>query len=147
VRPMTAEYQGLGAAVWLERDGVRAFEVVGADGLPPGAVEELRAWVTNNREDVENQWVQYMKVNGWLKTKARGIYINITAYPNLDTEIFREVDLTMCPCWVEDDDVAIGHDDLVVGVGRPIREQARFKLRNLIWEGTDDGSDAEAQRL
>jgi hypothetical protein len=142
VRPMDAEHQGLGAVVWLERDGVRAFEPIGVDRLPPGAVEELRAWAGENQPQIENEWLKDILAKGWLTVRARGVFINITVYPHLDTEIVREVDLTMCPCRVEDEDVAIDRGELVIGVGKADREQARLELRGLIWSGADDGGDA-----
>jgi hypothetical protein len=145
VRVMTGGPQD--AVVWLEQNGVRAFEVVGADELPIGAVEELRGWVTSNRQQVENEWLKYILAMGWLQVRAKGIYINVTVYPHFDTEIVREIDLSACPCWVTDEDVAVEGHELVIGVGKPEKEQARLELRHVLWEGADDGSDAEAQPL
>jgi hypothetical protein len=97
--------------------------------------------VTIKREYIENQWLRFLKDKGWLVIEAKSIFINIRAYPHRETEISRDVDLSMCPCWVTDEDVAVEGHELVIGVGKPEREQARLELRHILWSGAEDGSD------
>jgi hypothetical protein len=139
IRPMTAAYQHLGVFVWLEDDGVRAFEAEGGELLPDGALDELRTWVAHNRAAIESRWVRFLQQKGWLRVVAHRAGVTVTAYPHRDTEIVREIDLTMCPCRITDGDVAIVDDSLIIGSGW---DSTVISLPRLLWKGADDGSDA-----
>ncbi len=140
--PIDDEHRQLGAVVWLEDQGTRAFDVEQGDELPPGAIDGLRSWTTTNRTYVERRWVDFMQLRHWLKLSTFGIGITVTAYPEMKTEISRDVDLSICPCWITNADVGIEDGMLVIGVGREAREQTRIMVNRIIWEGNDDGSDA-----
>jgi hypothetical protein len=127
--------------VYLEDDiGNRAFEIVGR--LPKRILTPLKAWVTSNRDAIEDAWLLVMIAKGWLTVAANGKTVVVSAYPGAATEIVRTLDFTSCPCWVEGDDVTIEGTTLILGSRLPQRAQVRHALGRVIWTGADDGSDA-----
>lgn len=126
----------------MEDAGVRAFEVEGADGLPADAIDNLRSWMATNRTYIERAWVKFLKSKNMIRLRGYGIGIEVVAYPGMATQITRDIDVSICPCWVTDADVGIEDDSLVIGVGQEPREQVRILLHRIIWIGADDGSDA-----
>lgn len=131
-----------GVVVHLEDDiGNRSFEVEGK--LPKRVREPLHAWVTEHRDAIEDAWIEIMIAKGWIRIRATGKTVVVTAYPGAATEIVRTLDFESCPVWIDDDDVII--DDgvtLVLGARNPVRAQVRHRIGALIWTGRNDGSDA-----
>ncbi len=126
--------------VWLEdRAGVRDFETQGLD--EDLGLEGLKTWTSRNRHFIERLWLDHMLVRGWLAVEARGTAVIVKAYPGGSSKIVREIDLSNCPCWITDDDLAVEKGTLIIGVGREPRDQVHLKLRSIIWSGQDDGSD------
>lgn len=140
VEPMTPLYRGR-CRVWLEDRGTRAFLPVGE--TVPG-LDDLRRWITDHRLAIEKAWLAGMTTKGWLRIDPQGAGVGVVAYPGEANEIRRWVSFLGCPGWLEDDDVAVEGHELVVGGGDSPREQIRMLLPRVIWEGADDGSDANA---
>lgn len=129
------------AQVYLEDDiGNRAFEIVGR--LPKRILTPVNAWVTSNRDLIEDAWLNVMLSKGWLTVAATGKTVVVTAYGGTEHQIRRTLDFTGCPVWLDQEDVAIVGTTLVLGVRSPERAQVRRRFGRVIWTGADDGSDA-----
>jgi hypothetical protein len=128
-------------SVHLEDDiGNRAFEIVGR--LPKRILTVLNAWVTSNRDAIEDAWLLVMIAKGWLTVQATGKTVVVTAYGGTEHEIRRTLDFTDAPVWLDQEDVAIEDTTLILGVRNPPQAQVRHRLGHVIWTGRNDGSDA-----
>ncbi len=87
LRPMTQPYQDLDVWVWLERHGVRAFEVENGGALPHGAIDDLHTWVTTSRTYIERLWLKHLGPLRWLQIKDYDLGLDIVAYRGTDNEL------------------------------------------------------------
>ena len=87
LRPMSGGYQDLDVWVWLERDGVRAFEVENGGGLPAEAIDDLRTWVTTSRDYIERLWMKHIGPLRWLRIDDYDLGLNVVVYRGTENEV------------------------------------------------------------
>jgi hypothetical protein len=125
--PMDPEHRGA-ARVWLERDGYRAFEVDHHQSADLD-MDALRASVSKTRDSIESAWILYIAKKGWLRYSPRNAILAL--HMGTPQQLVRRLrESAYVPEFL--------HLDVTTN-------SACLELRanRLIWQGADDGSDAD----
>lgn len=77
--------------VWLERDGERVFEPVGA--IPTKVRDAIARVVRDRRLSIEAEWCHFAIMNRWMEAHRDGDLVTVTVYPRKSGEIKRTLDL------------------------------------------------------
>jgi len=77
-----------GCIVWLEDRGQRIFS---ARRCPSGSTIPLARWVWNNRESIEQRWLEFMQTKGWLSVRVETDQLVVVCYSGEETEFTRPI--------------------------------------------------------
>lgn len=88
--------------VWLEDKGKRVFEPEGK--IPARVLKSLREAVSEERQRIEDNWVDLMLDLGWLVMHVNLPNVNLVAYGNTPNKFTRKIDLSD---WLEPEQIAI----------------------------------------
>lgn len=87
--------------VWLEHQGTRVFNPLG--DIPAKVAKTLKTAVAEDRQRIEDNWVDLMLDNGWIELHLALPHLTLVAYPNTPSKLTRKINLID---WFSQDQVA-----------------------------------------
>lgn len=127
--PVDAAHHGA-ARVWLENRGTRCFQVDHCSRYTQTDLDELRESVSRTRDTIESGWLRSCDKKGWLAYSPQDAMVAI--YFGTANQVVRRLrDSTYAPEFLQFD---LDTNSACLEV----------RLNRLIWNGADDGSDAES---
>jgi hypothetical protein len=125
--------------IWLEERGHRIIKPAGA--IPSRILKAISAAITEHRQFVEDRWVKFMILNGWLEAHLAAPQVTLVAYPRTPNAFNRLVDLTgdltekeAMKLTEQDVGLSIEMASLQIWPWKPSDEWQDLRLSSLLWE-------------